>query len=240
MRTIQLSRLDLQPGQAVLDLGCGQGRHLHALYDRPGLRVYGLDRDPDVLQKAASGCRTYFPAASEGARCWLVLSGDSLRLPFAPGSLDVVICSEVLEHIRDYRAALLEIRRVLRPGGRLALSVPRHGPERVCWLLSRGYRNEPGGHLRIFRSRFLRDEVAALGFIPRGGHHAHALHTPYWWLKCLRWGKRDSWLPVRLYHRMLVWDILSSPRCTRWLEALLNPLLGKSVVFYLDKEMEAS
>jgi len=236
MRTVDTDRLGLQPGQAVLDMGCGEGRHIHALHDRPGLRVYGLDRDRRSLLQAHKGCSTYFPDGSRPPSRWLVMCGECRDLPFASGSLDAVICSEVLEHLSDYQSALSEIRRVLRPGGSLALSVPRYGPERVCWLLSRGYRTEPGGHVRIFRARALRNEVAAFGFNPLGGHYAHGLHTPYWWLKCLRWSKRESWPPVRLYHRLLLWDILSAPRCTRWLDSLLNPLLGKSVVFYFTRE----
>jgi len=235
MRTVELDRLGLEPDGAVLDMGCGQGRHIHALYDRPGLRVYGLDRDGEALSSAYSGCRAYFPAGSGDSRRWLVLRGECLDLPFASGSLDAVICSEVLEHLADYRAALIEIRRVLRPGGRLALSVPRRGPERVCWWLSKGYRSEPGGHVRIFRPRALRKEVEECGFRYQGGHYAHGLHTPYWWLKCLRWSRRDSWPPVRLYHKLLLWDLLSAPRSTRWLEKLLDPFLGKSVVMYFTR-----
>ncbi|MEF8889399.1 MAG: methyltransferase domain-containing protein, partial [Desulfohalobiaceae bacterium] len=231
MRTVDTEGLDLKPGHAVLDMGCGQGRHIHALHNHSDLRVYGLDRDSQSLQQAHSGCSTYFPAGSNFPSRWLVMHGECRDLPFASRSLDAVICSEVLEHLADYRAALQEIHRVLRPGGKLALSVPRYGPERVCWLLSRGYRTEPGGHVRIFRARKLRDVVAALGFAQLGGHYAHGLHTPYWWLKCLRWSRRESWPPVRLYHKLLLWDLLSAPRSTRWLEKLLNPFLGKSVVF---------
>jgi len=236
MRTVDLDRLDPEQGGAVLDMGCGQGRHMHALCDRPGLRVFGLDRDLGALRAARDGCNTYFPSGSDDSPDWLVMSGECQELPFASGGLDAVICSEVLEHLADYHRALSEIRRVLRPGGRLALSVPRRGPERVCWWLSRGYREEPGGHLRIFRAGELRKEVEGFGFHYEGEHYAHGLHTPYWWLKCLRWSRRETWPPIRLYHRLLVWDLLSAPRCTRWLERALDPLLGKSVVFYFTRE----
>jgi ubiquinone/menaquinone biosynthesis C-methylase UbiE len=146
--------------------------------------------------------------------------------------VDHLICSEVLEHLPTYNQAVQEIRRVLKPGGTLAVSVPRFWPERVCWALSHEYQHDPGGHVRIFQASSLRLEIQRLGFRFQLSHHAHALHTPYWWLKCLHWSKRDSWLPVRLYHRLLVWDMIDKPWMTRALEKMLNPLMGKSVVMY--------
>ena len=66
-------------------------------------------------------------------------------------------------------------------------------------------------------------------------HHAHSLHTPYWWLKCLLGPARNDSAPVNLYHRFLTWDIMKQPWVTQLLENLLNPLLGKSMVVYLRK-----
>ena len=164
MHTVDLDRLELEPGDSFLDLGCGEGRHVHALFNRPGLRVFGLDLDREAARKTRGGCLTYFPASPDSGPAWLVLAGSCLHLPFATSSLDAVVCSEVLEHIPDYPLALSEIRRVLRPRGSLAVSVPRYGPERVCWWLSREYRSEPGGHLRIFRASDLKREIESAGF----------------------------------------------------------------------------
>lgn len=164
------------------------------------------------------------------------LNADALCLPLADHSVDALVCSEVLEHIPDYRAALDEIRRVLRPGGLLCVSVPRAWPERLCWLLSRDYHQAPGGHLRIFNARRLQAEIERRGFIAYYRHGAHALHAPYWWLQCLFWSTRErNWL-VRAWHRLLVWDMLSAPWLTRALERVLNPWLGKSVVLYFRRE----
>ena len=63
-------------------------------------------------------------------------------------------------------------------------------------------------------------------------HWAHALHSPYWWLRCALGD--ENWL-ARLWHRLLVWDLMRAPWLTRRMEALLNPLMGKSVVLYFDK-----
>jgi SAM-dependent methyltransferase len=140
----------------------------------------------------------------------------------------------VLEHIPDDATALAEIARVLKPGGRLAVTVPRYGPERVCWALSDAYHANEGGHVRIYRGDVLRTRLAAAGLVPGRQHHAHALHAPYWWLKCAVGVDRDV-LPVRAYHRLLVWDLMARPWATRTAERLLDPVLGKSLVVYADR-----
>jgi hypothetical protein len=65
---------------------------------------------------------------------------------------------------------------------------------------------------------------------------AHSLHAPFWWLKCLVGPDRKDSSAVNLYHRFLTWDIMKKPRVTGWLEKLLNPVMGKSLVLYFRKE----
>jgi SAM-dependent methyltransferase len=163
------------------------------------------------------------------------VQGNALSLPFADGSFDRVIASEVLEHIPDDEGAMAELSRVLRPGGTMAVTVPRYGPEMVNWALSHEYHDVPGGHVRIYRRSALLERLKGAGLRPLGSHHAHALHSPYWWVRCLVGPKRDDHPVVKAYHRLLVWDIMSAPRITRTAEHLLNPLFGKSLVVYLEK-----
>jgi SAM-dependent methyltransferase len=160
-------------------------------------------------------------------------------MPFATGSFDVVIASEILEHIPDDNAAMSEIARVLRPNGLAAVTVPRCGPEQVCWALSEDYHNTPGGHVRIYRGDQLVARLTGAGLKPRRTGHAHALHSPYWWLKCAVGVRRDDALLPGLYHRFLVWDMTHRPLVTRWLEGALNPVIGKSLVVYLEKPRRA-
>ncbi len=163
------------------------------------------------------------------------LSADATRLPFPDGAFDAVIAAEILEHVPDDAAAMAEIARVLRPGGTVAVTVPAWLPERICWALSSEYHEVPGGHVRIFTRAELTAKLTAAGLTPTGGHHAHGLHSAYWWLKCAVGVHDDAHPAVRAYHRLLVWDIMRKPALTRLSEAALNPLIGKSLVIYATK-----
>ena len=235
MQTVDYRHLPLRPGDRLLDLGCGEGRHVIFAYAQTPVHAVGVDLDFDELLATSEKFRDW-EQPWHPQRSFSLAAATALCLPFADDSFDRVICSEVLEHIPDYRAALAEIRRVLRPGGLLCTSVPRRWPERVCWALSEDYHRVPGGHVRIFRDAELCEQIEQLGFRCYRRHWAHALHSPYWWLQCLLWSRRERSRLLRLYHRLLVWDLMARPWLTRTLERLLNPLLGKSVVRYFRCE----
>jgi SAM-dependent methyltransferase len=232
--TVDFDRLGLRAGERVLDLGCGGGRHAFECLRR-GAAVVALDADLVEL-KGVSGLMAAMADAGEapaGASS-METQGDACRLPFPDASFDRVIAAEVLEHLPDDRTALTELARVLRPGGRMAVTVPRYGPEVVNWALSDDYHNVPGGHIRIYRRSQLFGRLESAELRVLGTHHAHALHSPYWWLKCLVGPRNDMHPAVRAYHQLLVWDITHRPAITRVPEQLLNPLLGKSLVVYCE------
>jgi len=232
MLTVDFERLQVGPGQVLVDLGCGAGRHAFAAMES-GASVVALDPSADELETvAAMGAAL----ALEGASGTLSsLRGDALRLPFHDASVDVVVASEVLEHVSDDRVALAEIARVLRPGGRCALSVPRTGPEVLCWALSDAYHSRPGGHVRIFGRSQLARRAEGAGLVVDSWGFAHGLHSPYWWLRALVGIDREDHPAVRAYHRLLVWEIERRPASLRRLAKFVDPLLGKSMVLYAHR-----
>jgi SAM-dependent methyltransferase len=236
MLTFDYSRFGIEAGQTMLDLGCGNGRHTYEALKR-GASVVSLDLDPEPLAKvgaivAAMQLQGEIPLSAR----WIGVVGDALHLPFEDRTFDRVVASEVLEHIVEDHEAMEEMSRVLRPGGRAVVSVPRWWPEVVCWALSPEYRTKPGGHVRIYRFGQLVERLHAAGLSLYENDHAHALHSPYWWLRCL-FGVEDERSPLpRLYHGFLVWEMTSGGRPTRLLERTLDPFLGKSLVLYLERE----
>jgi len=238
MLTVRSSLLEMKSGDRLLDLGCGAGRHVFQAL-RAGVVVVAADLD-DAALKDVAGMAFAMKAEGEipaGGSASAAVA-NALNLPFHDGSFDRVIASEILEHINLDERSMAEIWRVLRPGGTLAVSVPRTWPEVVCWALSHEYHSNDGGHLRIYRRSQLLRRLRRAGFQAYATHHAHALHSIFWWLKCLVGVDNDEHPIVRAYHRMLVWDILKGPRPLRLLESGLNPVLGKSIVLYLRKPDE--
>jgi ubiquinone/menaquinone biosynthesis C-methylase UbiE len=148
----------LAPADKALDLGVGDGRLTTELQ---ATSLVGAD----VSQVALDRARTRLPGAE------LVLIEPDEPLPFADNTFDLVTCIETLEHIRDVQLALSEIRRVLRPGGRLALTTPASARWRV---LLRGMEHPFSPHLRSFTRRSLRSTLEAMGFqiFELSSHHA--------------------------------------------------------------------
>jgi SAM-dependent methyltransferase len=235
MLTVDFDRLGLRRGDRVLDMGCGAGRHAFEMYRRGG-DVIAFDQDGDELAGVLDlfGAMRDAGEVPDGAEAD-IKQGDALALPFADAEFDRVVAAEVLEHIPDDEAAIAELARVLRPGGTIAVTVPRWLPEKVCWALSDAYHEVEGGHVRIYRGHELVARLEAAGLVYEGRDHAHGLHAPYWWLKCAVGVTDDRHPAVRAYHRLLVWDIMEKPLATRLAERALNPLIGKSLVLYLRK-----
>jgi len=242
MLTIRFGRLGLRPGDLVLDVGAGFGRHCFEVARRGG-RVVALDYAADEVLGTRATLGGMVDAGEIPIDRYVgVLQGDATRLSFPDNTFDRVITSEVLEHIQDDVGAIAEMVRVLKPGGTFAGTVPTWWPEKINWMLSDEYHapKAVGGHVRIYSETELKAKLRSAGLDVTGSHHAHALHSPYWWLKCAVGPRREDSRAVNAYKRFLEWDIIKGPRSTRLAEKVLSPVLGKSLAVYATKPVAAA
>jgi ubiquinone/menaquinone biosynthesis C-methylase UbiE len=147
---------EVRPGERVLDLGCGAGRFVAALREA-GAEPVGVELAEAALDRA----RANAPGAD------LRLVADDGSLPLEHASVDLVWCSEVLEHVPDTAHLLLEVRRVLRPGGRLLVTVPDHPRVRTALkALTRfeAHFDPLGQHVRFYTRRSLAATLEHAGF----------------------------------------------------------------------------
>jgi SAM-dependent methyltransferase len=147
---------EARPGERVLDLGCGAGRFVAALRDA-GAEPVGVELAEAALERA----RRNVPGAD------LRLLAPDGNIPLDHGEVDLVWCSEVLEHVPDTGALLTDARRVLKRGGRLLVTVPDHGLLRrtLIALLRHDAHYDPlGQHVRFYTRRSLARTLEATGF----------------------------------------------------------------------------
>ena len=228
MLTVDLERLGLQPGDWLLDAGCGGGRHAFGVLER-NAHVVGVDLDLGGLKLARAGINERRGTAMEKLHGG-VLQGDVFKLPFPNDHFDRVICAEVMEHVHDYPAAIRELARVLCPGGTMGLTIPTAITEHVYLRLTHEYFESPGGHIRIFRPIELARAMARAGLRVTGVTFAHSLHSPYWALRCLLGLNDETPSPTLAYRKFLI-QATHSPVWQR-VEEVLDWVWPKSLVLY--------
>ena len=233
--TVDFEKFPIAKGEKVLDMGCGFGRHAFALL-RQGADVVALDYSQDEVAEvtrwfAAMQLAGEVPAGASA----VAVRGNAYGLPFADGTFDAIVAAEVLEHLPDDRLAMAELVRVLKPGGRLAVTVPRWFPEKVCWALSDAYHEVEGGHIRIYKRREMIDRLRAAGVRAAASCTTRTRCTRRTGGSSARSASTTRTRRCKAYNKLLVWDIIKAPALTRASEALLNPVLGKSLVVYATK-----
>jgi ubiquinone/menaquinone biosynthesis C-methylase UbiE len=145
---------ELPEAEHALDLGCGDGRLTSSLR---ATAVTAADPSQVALRRAA--------ARLPGAEIASVVPDEPL--PFVDGEFELVLCAETIEHVRDVQLFLSEVRRVLRPGGGLALTTPDHGRRTALRLLMHGFESEfdpLSPHVRFFTRQSLTRLLDAMGF----------------------------------------------------------------------------
>ncbi len=231
--SVDLELLGLRDGDRLVDVGCGTGRHVVRAC-RSRCLVVGIDRDVDELNilKFFGYC-----LACEGKllACANAVVADGLRLPLRDESVDRVICTEVLEHVSDDGALIGELRRVLRPGGTIAISVPDSRSEWLVWQAA-SLRGVPAGeHLRRYR----RGQAAALlrenGFVVYAERRRHGLETPFWLLAVGANGGGVRRGAAKAWRGFLDGRSAEGSRLLTRLESAANLVVPKSVVVYARK-----
>ncbi len=228
LEVVDLDLLGVQRGARVLDVGCGVGRLLLRLQGR-GCRVFGID----ILRRDLLSARHHLAADPVAS----LLLGDGGRIPFADAWFDFVTCTETLEHAADSRLMLRELTRVLRPGGRLVVSVPDALPELIARRFYSLYREDPFGHRRIYTQRSLGRAVEEAGLRVYARRERNSVEAVYWSLLFLfdscpymkpwaverlnRWRERSNAEPYSLLYHVL--------------DEAGNRVYPKSIVVYAEK-----
>jgi 2-polyprenyl-6-hydroxyphenyl methylase/3-demethylubiquinone-9 3-methyltransferase len=199
-----LTQADIRQGMRVLDVGCSFG-HTSLLAAKKGAGVFGVDINHSLLEVGvklgeANGIKVNF------------LRANAKRLPFTDKTFDVVICSELIEHVIDWQNVLKEITRVIKKGGRAVISTPNiEGLARLKELLIKYHLLYIGGYERFISPEEIRRELKGIGFEIERETRANMAF---------------SYLPDCFYH------------VTLWLEKVTRPLeerWGGTIVFTCRK-----
>jgi len=233
MLTVDFDRLAVKNGDIVLDAGCGFGRHSLELVSR-GAIVYCMDMDMESLRKTSFTMALLKKRLEQRDIRYLVHSGDALNLPYKDESFDRVICSEVMEHVRDDERACRELARVLKKNGRIAITVPTIFSEEIYDLLTYEYFTSPGGHIRKYFPKELAALMTRSGLVLYAVGFKHAFHTVWWIIRSVVGLHLADHPATRAYHKFLHLGLFS--KFMRRAESFFNYFFAKSLVLYAWKK----
>ena len=231
METFKFNSLNLKKIKKVIDVGCGNGRHLKSLgFKLTKAEIIGIDQSEEEIKKLKEELEF---SSCKNNNSYKFINGDVRKMDVLDSSQDLVICSEVLEHVPNFEDVLEECYRILKPGAVMLISVPSYFPESLCWKFSKKYKQTPGGHIRIFKKNFLKERFTALNLKLFKYHREHALHSIYWILRARNNMEESNFL--KSFHGLLVKQMFGQAKLSLALEKFLNPFFGKSECFYLRK-----
>ena len=231
METFNFKHINLKKVKNMVDVGCGNGRHLKSLgFKLKEAKIIGIDQSFDEISSLK---REFDNHICKNQNNYTFLNEDVRHIALPNNSQDLVICSEVLEHVPNFEKVLQECKRILKPSGVLLISVPSYLPERICWLFSKEYQQTPGGHIRIFTKSFLQEAFRKQELKVFKKHKQHAFHSLYWIIRSRN--KMNDSKFLKSFHELLVKQMFGQAIFSANLEKLINPLFGKSECFYLKK-----
>ena len=240
MLTVDFDRLDLRAGDRLLDLGCGGGRHAFAAMRRGATRRRARLRRRRAQGRARARVGAMVEAGEiagrRGRRRRSTATRCACRSPTAPSTASSR--SEVLEHICGRRAARSPSWcACCGPAAASPSPCPRASPSASAGRSTNDYHDTPGRpHPHLPAARARGEARAAPGLWLRGSHHAHALHSPYWWLKCaVGVDNTDALAGAHATTTSSCGRSSANPGGSPALDRTLNPVLGKSLVVYTQK-----
>lgn len=232
--SIDLEELDVRPGDRVLDLGCGSGRFSLPMLKR-GYRMVSADLDEPRL-------KLFHELAHKDNLEGRPTRSDAANLAFETACFDAVVCREMLERIADPAPVMDEIRRVLRPGGRLCIIVPSSHTERWFQWVNPEWL-EMCGHLHVYSRKELTQILEAAGFQVLDVRGRNFFYSLFWFFHTLAKTHHDGTGAIQehwtLAHRIQnFWRRLGNGRLKRGIEAIGNLLFPKSYLYYCVKTDE--
>lgn len=157
------------PGARVLDVGCGRGVALRALA-KAGLEAHGFERSRDAIQGL-------------DRKVQVRIADDLAAADYPVDYFDTVIIWHVLEHLRNPNEVLLEIARILKPGGRVIVAVPNYSSLQARWAGSAWFHLDLPRHLFHFPIAGLRQLLETCGLDYRSEHHFSLRQNPFGWIQ---------------------------------------------------------
>jgi ubiquinone/menaquinone biosynthesis C-methylase UbiE len=234
MLTVDFDLLAVKKGDLALDAGCGFGRHSLEFLKR-GARVFSMDLDMESLLKTRySMAALHQQIYGDAERQFTAHSGDALRLPFKDETFDRIICSEVMEHVDDDRAACAELTRVLKKDGLIAITVPTFFSEIIYDALTYEYFTSPGGHIRKYFPKELVEIMRSCGLEVYAIGHRHAFHTIWWMIRSVVGLHLNDHPITKGYHKFLHMGLYSN--FMRKAEKFFNWFFPKSLIVYAWKK----
>lgn len=231
--SVDFRLLPVRDGDIVLDLGCGSGRHTLQACRQSRCSIVAVDLNREALR----GVRYMWAierCTDPGLGYADFFEADAQRLPFSDNCFDRIFCTEVLEHLPDYRACIRELVRVLKPSGAIAVSVPAFFVERLIWFLPGDYRQASGGHIRIYTPSQLKKALLANGLRLYAIRYEKSLQSLYWLLICLSGYDRQATLP-QIFRDFLEMFETSPNHFMDRVESVGNFIIPKDMVFYARK-----
>ncbi len=228
---IDLEELDVRPGDRVLDLGCGSGQFSLPMLKR-GYRMVSADLDAPRL-------KLFHELGSKDGLKGCPTRTDAAKLAFETACFDAVVCREMLEHIIDPAPVMDEIRRVLKPGGKLCVTVPSSRTERWFQWVNPEWL-EMAGHVHVYSRKELTRVLEAGGFHVVDVRGRNFYYSFFWFFHTLAKTRHDGSGAIQehweLAHRIQsFWRRLGNGRLKRWVEAVGDRLAPKCNVYYCAK-----